>query len=205
MRVMDVAPWLWHSLSPHSVCKKSPNLLVALLPLLDLNLKQCQRWVWPCAGKGGFPGAIRPKKEWIKSCETCFANTLTLNDKGPSVKWVCFPKFYSPLANWPWLRISPQSSLLSIIWSLLPDTDWWALPVFLWKLNPIKAYWGKSSWTFSFEKSATFPPQVDNVLVDLFSSVVARGPAGRAPPPTSYEKLSKVYMRKHTYIIPNES
>ena len=27
------------------------------------------------------------------------------------MKWVCFPKFYSPLANWPWLRISPQSSL----------------------------------------------------------------------------------------------
>ena len=27
-------------LSPHSVCKKSPNLLTALLPLPDLSLKQ---------------------------------------------------------------------------------------------------------------------------------------------------------------------
>ena len=35
-----LAPQLWHSLSPHSVCKKSPNLLAALLPLPDLSLKQ---------------------------------------------------------------------------------------------------------------------------------------------------------------------
>ena len=61
---------------------------------------------------GQFPGTIRPKKECIKSCETCFAkNTLNLNNKGPSIKWVCFTKFYGPLATWPWLRISPQSSL----------------------------------------------------------------------------------------------
>ena len=113
-----LAPQLWHSLSPHSVCKKSPNLLAALLPLPDLSLKQWQRWVWPCAGQGGFPEAIRPKKECIKSYETCFVYTLSLNDKGPSVKWVCFPKFYSPLANWPWLRISPQSSF-NIIYCLI--------------------------------------------------------------------------------------
>ena len=199
-----LTPRLWHSLSPHSVCKKSPNLLAALLPLPDLSLKQWQRVVQSCSGKGGFSGEIRPKKECIKPCETCFANTLNLNDKGPSLKWICFPKSYSPLANW--LRISPQSSLLSIVWSLLPDNDWWALPVFLCKLNPIKAHRGKGSWSFSFERLATFPPQADHVLEDLFSSVVARGPAGRTtPPPTSYEKLSKVYMRKHTYIIPNES
>ena len=86
-----------------------------------------------------------------------------------------FPKVFSPLANWPWLRISPRSSLLSIVWSLLPDNDWWALPVFLRKLNPIKAHWGKGSWPFSFERWATFPPQADHVLVDLFSSVVDRG------------------------------
>ena len=85
---MDPRPsaWLYHGLNPHSVCKKSPNLLVASLSLLDLSLKQCWRWVWPCAGKGRFPRAIRPKKEYIKSCETCFANTLNLNDKGPSMK-----------------------------------------------------------------------------------------------------------------------
>ena len=87
-----LTPWLWHGLSPHSVCKKSPNLLAALLPLPDLSMKQCWRWVWPSAGKGRFPRAIRPKKECIKSYVTCFANTLNLNDKGLSKKWVCFPK-----------------------------------------------------------------------------------------------------------------
>ena len=119
-----LTPRLWHSLSTHSVCKKSPNLLAALLPLPDLSLKQCQRAVQPCAGKGGFPGAIRTKKECINSCETCFANTLNLNDKGPNLKWVCFPESYSPLANWPWLRISPQSSLF-VICLILTAYDWW--------------------------------------------------------------------------------
>ena len=119
-----LAPRLWHSLSPHSVCKKSPNLSAALLPLLNLSLKQCQRWVHPCAGKGRFPGVIRPKKECIKSCETCFANTLNLNDKGPSLKWVCFPQSYSPLINWPWLRISLQSSLFVIYCLILTAWQW---------------------------------------------------------------------------------
>ena len=155
--------------------------MAALLPLPDLSLKQWQRAVQSCAGKGRFPRAIRPKKECIKSCETCFVYTLNLNDTGPSLKWVCFPKSYSPLANWPWLRISPQSSLLSIVWSWLPDNDWWTLPVFLCKLNPIKAHWGKGSWSFFFERSATFPPQADHVLVDLFSSTEDGGSAGKAP------------------------
>ena len=45
--------------------------------------------------RAGSPG-IRPKKECIKSCETHFANTLNLNDKGPSMQWVCFPKVLWP-------------------------------------------------------------------------------------------------------------
>ena len=36
--------------------------------------------------KGQVPQAIRLKKGCIESCETCFANTLNLNDKGPSMK-----------------------------------------------------------------------------------------------------------------------
>ena len=130
-------PRLRHSLSPHSVCK-SPNLLAALLPLLDLSLKQCGRWVWPCAGKGRFPRTIRPKKECIKSCETCFANTLNLNDKVQAWNEFVSPKFYGPLSIWPWFKISLQSSLNVIIWLLLPDSDWWAFnicPVFLCKLS----------------------------------------------------------------------
>ena len=107
------------------------------------------------------------------------------------------PKFYGPLAIWPWLRISPQRVLwmLSIIWSLWPDNDWWTLlicPVFLCKLYPIKVHWGRGSWPFSFKRSATFLPQADHVLhvlVDLFSSVAAGeggGPVGRAPPQSTY-------------------
>ena len=129
-----------------------------------------------------LPRAIKPKKEYIKPFETCFANILNLNDKGLSMKWVCFPKFYSLLANWPWLRISPHSLwMLSIVWSLLPDNDWWALPVFLCKLNPIKAHWGTGSWPFSSERSTTFPTQADHVLVDLFSSMADGASAGKAP------------------------
>ena len=78
--------------------------------------------------------------------------------------------------------------MLSIVWSLLPDNDWWALPVFLCKLNPIKARWGKGSRPFSSERSATFPPRADHVLVDLFSSVAARGGALRVEPPLHWTR-----------------
>ena len=74
--------------------------------------------------KGQILWAIKPKKECIKPCETCFVYTLNLNDKGPSLKWVCFPKSYSPLANWPWLRINPQSSLYVIYCLILTAWQW---------------------------------------------------------------------------------
>ena len=61
--------------------------------------------------------------------------------------------------------------MLSIVWSLLPDNDWWALPVFMCKLSPIKAHWGTGSWPFSPERLVTSPLQADRDLVDLFSSV----------------------------------
>ena len=40
------------------------------------------------------------------------------------MKWVCFPKFYSPLGIWPWLRISPQSSLFVIYRLTLTAWQW---------------------------------------------------------------------------------
>ena len=145
----------------------------------------------PCAGKGRFPGEIKPKRECIKSCENCFANTLNLNDKGPSMKWVCFPKFYGPLAIWPWLRIRPHSSL-NVIYCLIITAWQWLrsftyMPCIPMEINPIKAHWGTGSWPFSFERWAIFPPQADHVLVDLFSFMAAgagvcRGdPVGGAP------------------------
>ena len=74
--------------------------------------------------------------------------------------------------------------MLSIPWSLLPDNDWWALhicPIFLCKLNPIKAHWGTGSRPFSSKRLAAFPPQADHVLVDLFSSTAAQGPLLKRP------------------------
>ena len=43
------------------------------------------------------------------------------------------------------------------------------------------------SWPFSFERWATFPPQADHVLVDLFSSVAAGGQEAlpAEPPPNT--------------------
>ena len=49
------------------------------------------------------------------------------------------------------------------------------------QINPIKAHWGTGSRPFSSERLATFPTQVDHVLVDLFG-----GFAGRAPLPHSW-------------------
>ena len=167
-----LAPGLWHGLSPHSVCKKSPNLLAALLSLLDLSLKQCQRWVHPCAGKGRFPWAIRPKKECIKSCETCFANTLYLNDKDPSMKWVCFPKVLWSFSYLTLTQNKPWVLWMLSIWLLLPDNDWRAFhisPVFLCKLSqqkPVKArVWTLSSWESGC--AIPFPSQDAVVHVNL--------------------------------------
>ena len=49
-------------------------------------------------------------------------------------------------------------------------------------MNLIKAHGGKGSWPFSFERSATSPPQGDHVLVDLFSSVADEGALWVDPP-----------------------
>ena len=103
------------------------------------------------------------------------------------MEWVCSPNFYGPLANWPWLKISPQSSFNVICCLIISAWQWlmsftYIHPVFLCKLTPIKAHWRKGSWPFSFERSATFPPQADRVLVDLFSSMVDGGLCGQSSP-----------------------
>ena len=41
--------------------------------------------------------------------------------------------------------------------------------------EPNKSPWREGSGPFSFERSATSPPQADHVLIDLFSSVVDVG------------------------------
>ena len=100
--------------------------------------------------------------------------------------------------------------MLSIVWSLLPDNDWWALPVFLCKLNPIKAHWGKDSWPFSFERLATFLPRADHVLVDLFSSVAdgrwkGWGVYGWSPPTTLFLYLWSLQNVSFSRFLPSHT
>ena len=108
---------------------------------------------------------FRPRKECIKSCETCFAkNAPDLNDESKH-KMSLFLKVLWPfdvtLSIWPWLRISPSSSL-NVIYSVIITAWQWLMllicPVFLCKLNPIKAHWERASRPFSSER-----------LVSLFS------------------------------------
>ena len=138
--------------------------------------------------KGQIPRGDRPKKECIKSCETYFANTLNLNDKGPCMKWVCSPKYYGPLTIRPWLRISPQSSLYVIYCLILTAWQWlMSFTCISVQTEPNKSPLRKRLLALLLWEIVTFPPQADHVLVDLFSSV-ADGGGGRAgmrtePPP----------------------
>ena len=65
------------------------------------------------------------------------------SDKGPSMKWVCFPKFYGPLTIWPWLRISPQHSLKVICYLIISAWQWLMIfpctPCILMQIKPNKS------------------------------------------------------------------
>ena len=141
--------------------QKSPNLLAASLPLLNRRLKQSWRWVRPSAGKGEFPEVIRPKKECIKSCETCYANTLNLNDKGPSMKWVCFPKVFWSFSYLTLTHNSPQSplnviSLIITAWQWLMSFPY--TPCIPMQIKPIKAYQGKGWGALLLRRSEVLSP-----------------------------------------------
>ena len=114
---------LWHSLSPDSICKKSPDLLAALLPPPDLSLKERQRVVQLWAGMGGSLGQSGLRKNAQNPVKPALLR-IQFSDKGPSIKWVCFPKFYGPLAMWPWLRISLHSSLNVICCLIITAWQW---------------------------------------------------------------------------------
>ena len=101
--------------------------------------------------------------------------------------------------NKPWVLW-----MLSIIWSFLPDNDWWTLPirpVFLCKLIPIKAHWGTGSWSFTLERLAIFPPQADHVL-DVFSTTADGGSTGGTPPQNTSTLILPVkrgYMEEYIF------
>ena len=56
------------------------------------------------------------------------------------------PKFYGPLAIWPWLKISPQSSL-NVIYLIITAWQWLMsfpyMPCIPMQIKPIKACQGK--------------------------------------------------------------
>ena len=99
-------------------------------------------------------------------------------------------KFYGPLAIWPWLKISPHSSL-NVIYCLI-ITAWQWLMSFMYKpcipmqIKPNKSPVRNRLLALLLWELATFPPQADHVLVDLFSSVPFS--AGKAPLPSAQHR-----------------
>ena len=72
-------------------------------------------------------------------------------------------------------------------------------------MNLIKAHGGKGSGPFSFERSATSPPQADHVLVDLFSSVADTGLRDKALRQTTTDpmrpKTTEIFLRTDLYLF----
>ena len=65
------------------------------------------------------------------------------------------PKFYGPLAIWPWLKISPQSSL-NVIYLIITAWQWLMnfpyMPCIPMQTKPIKACQGKGRGAFSLRE-----------------------------------------------------
>ena len=69
-------------------------------------------------------------------------------------------------------------------------------------MNLIKAHGGKGSGPFSFERSATSPPQADHVLVDLF--FICNGPGGCVKAPRHEKMLSNGSHQRDANLNHNE-
>ena len=101
------------------------------------------------------------------------------------MKWVCFPKFYSPLANWPWLRISPQSSLC-VIYSLILTAWQWLMSFtcILVQIEPNKSPLRKRLLALFLWEIGHLSSPSRSCLGRLILICGGWGsPAGRAPPP----------------------
>ena len=83
-----------------------------------------------------------------------------------------FPKFYGPLAIWPWLKINPQSSL-NVIYLIITAWQWLMsfpyMPCIPMQIKPIKACPGKGWGTIPLREwlCVPFPPQGSVVHVNL--------------------------------------
>ena len=94
-----------------------------------------------------------------------------------------FPKVYSPLANWPWLRISPHTSLNVICCLTITAWQWLmsftCVPV---QTEPNKSPLRKRFLVLLLWEIGHLSSQADHVLVDLFSSAVDGGLCGQSSP-----------------------
>ena len=70
------------------------------------------------------------------------------------------------------------------------------------QMNLIKAHGEKDSGPFSFERSATSPPQADHVLVVFSSSVADRGAALKPPDSKQENKWNLLAIFKMAFIYP---
>ena len=123
---------------------------------------------------------------WKLLCWEC----PQFSGKGPSMKWVCSPKSYNPLANWPWLRVSPQSSLYVIYFLILTAWQWLmsftCIPV---QIEPNKSPLRKRLLALLLWEIGHLSSQADHVLVDLLASVADGVPCRQSSPTISYFKL----------------
>ena len=108
------------------------------------------------------------------------------------MKWVCFPKFYSPLANWPWLRISPQSSLCVIYCLILTAWQWlMSFTCILMQIEPNKCPLRKRLLVILFWEISYLSSPSRLCLGRLILTCGGWGrPMGRAPPSTTDENKS---------------
>ena len=151
--------------------------------------------------RAGSHRAIRPKKECVKSNETYFANTLNLNDKGPSIKWVCSPKFYGPLTIWP----CPQSSLNVIYYLIISAWQWLRsftyTPCIPMQVTPNKSLSRQGSgpapsFTERADESSIFLHRISVVPVNLSHLIHnAVGIVGRCPHHVSSLALFQIILQ----------
>ena len=71
-----------------------------------------------------------------------------------------YPKFYGPLAIWPWLKISPQSSL-NVIYLIITAWQWLMsfpyTPCIPMQIKSIKACQGKGRGTLPLREWLCYP------------------------------------------------
>ena len=110
------------------------------------------------------------------------------------MEWVCSPKFYGPLTTWPWLKISPQSSL-NVIYYLIISAWQWLMSFIYTPCTPMPIKPNKSPLRNRFlvlllwEMGHLSSPSRSCLGRLILICGGWCGPAGVAPPPTTYHPV----------------